>query len=78
MIWSINSNEKNLSSHMNNSLSMFDIQMGLPIVIDNGSLMTKVGIAGYDTPSSVFTTVFGRSKYPCVSLGCWNSDYFGE
>ena len=56
---------------------MFNIQEGLPIVIDNGSLMSKVGIAGYDTPSSVFHTICGISKYLLITLH-WNTAIVGE
>lgn len=41
-----------------------------PIVIDNGSGMSKVGFANETTPKAVFSTILGRPRYKVMSKLC--------
>ena len=45
------------------------------IVIDNGSGLCKVGIAGDDAPTSVFPSIVGRPRHQVRLLA--NASYFG-
>jgi len=39
------------------------------VVIDNGSGMSKAGIAGDDTPRATFPSIVGRPKHQGVMVG---------
>ena len=39
------------------------IEVGTPIVIDNGSGMCKAGYSGNDAPSTCFPAIVGTPKY---------------
>ena len=41
----------------------------IPLVIDNGSSISKAGFAGHDTPIATFPTVAGYPKFPEIMRG---------
>ncbi|KAJ6234074.1 actin-7-related [Anaeramoeba flamelloides] len=54
-------------------------QLLLPLVIDNGTRMTKAGFGGDDAPRAVFPTVVGRSRTPRIMVGMGQKDsYVGD
>ncbi|XP_078497057.1 actin-related protein T2-like [Lissotriton helveticus] len=48
----------------------------LPVIIDNGSGLTKAGISGENVPRSVFATVIGRSKVKATAFGACQKEHF--
>lgn len=50
-----------------------------PIVVDNGSGMTKAGFAGDEAPKAIFPTVVGRPRLPGIIVGPEQKEvYVGE
>ncbi|EAY19038.1 Actin 58, putative [Trichomonas vaginalis G3] len=49
---------------------------GVPIVIDNGTGLTKAGFAGAEAPKSVFPTIIGSPKSNMQMVGGQNKDFF--
>ena len=41
----------------------------LPIFMDIGSGITKVGFAGDDAPKTVYSTIIGKPKVPNIMVG---------
>nr|VZI42933.1 unnamed protein product [Spirometra erinaceieuropaei] len=57
---------------------MLDNEM-IPVVIDNGSGLSKAGFAGEDEPRSVISSVLGYPRYPPVIAGMGEKvKYIGE
>lgn len=56
-------------------MSLF-IMQGVPIVIDNGTGLTKAGFAGAEAPKSVFPTIIGSPKSNMQMVGGQNKDFF--
>ncbi|KAF8817955.1 actin-related protein ARP1 [Cardiosporidium cionae] len=49
------------------------------IVIDNGSGMVKAGLAGDESPRSIFPSIVGRAKMPGIMVGADHKEcYVGE
>lgn len=47
----------------------FDLEGdNVPIVLDNGSLLSKSGFAGDDSPRSIFTSVVGRPRHSSLMI----------
>ena len=58
---------------------MVDTSEVAAVVIDNGTGMTKAGIAGEDAPKCSFPTLVGRSKMPGIMVSMDQPDtYVGE
>ena len=52
-------------------------ELGKPIVIDNGTGLTKVGFAGEDSPRYVFPTLIGYPKHATITdVGAYQKEYF--
>jgi len=50
-----------------------------PIVVDNGSGITKAGFAGDEAPKAIFPTVVGRPRLPGIIVGAEQKEvYVGE
>ncbi|KAJ5071232.1 actin-7-related [Anaeramoeba ignava] len=48
-----------------------------PIVIDNGSSLTKAGFAGEESPKSVFPTIVGKKRYlDIIRVGMGEKNYY--
>ena len=55
------------------------LEEGTAVVIDNGSGICKIGMAGDDTPCSAFPSIIGRPKVPDVMFGINEKElYIGE
>lgn len=55
------------------------IEIGTPVVIDNGSGMCKAGFSGNDAPTTSFPALVGYPKYEQMLIGCGGKDkYIGE
>lgn len=48
----------------------------IPIVLDNGSGMSKTGFAGEDAPRAVFPCIVGRPKHTEVMVGMGEADHY--
>jgi len=46
------------------------------VVIDNGSGMSKAGIAGDDAPRACFPSIVGKPKMPGIMVGIDQKDTF--
>ncbi|KAJ1141856.1 hypothetical protein NDU88_008184 [Pleurodeles waltl] len=57
---------------------MFDHETldALPVIIDNGSGLTKAGISGENVPRLVFATVIGRSRVKATGFGACQKEHF--
>ena len=52
---------------------------GLPVIIDNGTGMTKAGFAGDDAPRCVFPAIIGRAREKATMEGADAKDvYIGD
>src|SRR5688572_1236313 len=56
--------------------STFHVEEIVPLVIDNGSGMCKVGYAGDDSPRFSFPSVVARPRYASVLVGADQRDYY--
>ena len=58
---------------------MSDSSANLPVVIDNGTGMTKAGFAGDDTPRAVFPAIIRRPKHATTMIGKQTkTEYIGD
>ena len=46
------------------------------VIIDNGSGLMKVGMAGEDVPRSIFPTIIGKPKMPGLMVGVDQKDVY--
>lgn len=57
-------------------MMMDPLEVVEPLVIDNGSGMSKAGFAGENTPRSVFPSLVGRPKQRSIMIGMGTKDAY--